>query len=201
MTQDLVALADQSRALIRSLQEPGGAYPASPTFSAYRGFAWLRDGAFIADGMSAAGEAESATAFFDWCDRTLTGVADRVGQIVAAEAADRVWNRLIDAGLDSVPGTAAAGGNRGLLRDRSAERHGDVRGRDAADAGRAVGQRRALHGRQSPAVGAPGRGDDLLGRRHRRGALPEGAVARSAHAGYSPRSRANTRVSPSRASR
>jgi GH15 family glucan-1,4-alpha-glucosidase len=87
MTQDLVALAEQSRALIRSLQAPGGAYPASPTFSAYRGFAWLRDGAFIADGMSAAGEAESATAFFDWCDRTLVGVADRVAQIVAAAAA------------------------------------------------------------------------------------------------------------------
>lgn len=88
MSQDpaLVALAGQSRALIRSLQDAGGAYPASPTFSAYRGYAWLRDGAFIADGMSAAGEIASATAFFDWCDRTLVGVADRVAEIVAAEA-------------------------------------------------------------------------------------------------------------------
>jgi GH15 family glucan-1,4-alpha-glucosidase len=83
----VTALADASRALIRSLQDAGGAYPASPTFSAYRGFAWLRDGAFIADGMSAAGEVESATAFFDWCDRTLAGVEDRVRRIVEAEAA------------------------------------------------------------------------------------------------------------------
>jgi len=80
------ALADQSRALIRSLQDAEGAYPASPTFSAYRGFAWLRDGAFIADGMSAAGEVGSATAFFDWCDRTISGVAERIAQIASAAA-------------------------------------------------------------------------------------------------------------------
>jgi GH15 family glucan-1,4-alpha-glucosidase len=82
----LSALADQSRALIRSLQDAGGAYPASPTFSAYRGFAWLRDGAFIADGMSAAGEVESASAFFDWCDRTLVSVEGRIARIVEAAA-------------------------------------------------------------------------------------------------------------------
>ena len=82
----LAALADQGRALILSLQDDGGAYPASPTFSAYRGFAWLRDGAFIADGMSAAGEVESATAFFDWCDRAVTACAARVERIVAAAA-------------------------------------------------------------------------------------------------------------------
>lgn len=84
---ELAALADRSRALIRSLQDAGGAYPASPTFSAYRGYAWLRDGAFIADGMSAAGEVESASAFFDWCDRTLQGVGDRIAGIVAAQEA------------------------------------------------------------------------------------------------------------------
>jgi GH15 family glucan-1,4-alpha-glucosidase len=82
----LAALAEQGRALILSLQDAGGAYPASPTFSAYRGFAWLRDGAFIADGMSAAGEVDSATAFFDWCDRALTACADRIDRIVSAAA-------------------------------------------------------------------------------------------------------------------
>ena len=82
----LAAIADQGRALILSLQDAGGAYPASPTFSAYRGFAWFRDGAFIADGMSAAGEVESASAFFDWCDRMMTGSTDRVARIVAAAA-------------------------------------------------------------------------------------------------------------------
>ena len=34
---DLGALLDRSRAVITSLQEPNGAYPASPSFSAYRG--------------------------------------------------------------------------------------------------------------------------------------------------------------------
>lgn len=82
----LVALADQSRALILSHQDASGAYPASPVFSAYRGYAWLRDGAFIADGMSAAGEVESASAFFDWCDRLLTEHRSRVDEIVAAAA-------------------------------------------------------------------------------------------------------------------
>ena len=60
----LAAIAEQGRALILSLQDAGGAYPASPTFSAYQGYAWFRDGAFIADGMSAAGEIDSAAAFF-----------------------------------------------------------------------------------------------------------------------------------------
>ncbi|HEV7742603.1 MAG TPA: glycoside hydrolase family 15 protein [Pseudolysinimonas sp.] len=82
----LAAIAAQGAALILSLQDEGGAYPASPTFSAYRGFAWLRDGAFIADGMSAGGHVDSATAFFDWCDRVVTGCADRIERIVAAAA-------------------------------------------------------------------------------------------------------------------
>jgi GH15 family glucan-1,4-alpha-glucosidase len=81
------ALADQSRALIRSHQDAGGAYPAGPTFSAYRGYAWLRDGAFIADGMSAAGEITSATAFFDWCQQVITALADPIARIAAASAA------------------------------------------------------------------------------------------------------------------
>lgn len=80
----LAALVDEGRALILSLQDPGGAYPASPSFSAYRGYAWFRDGAFIADGMSAAGEAASASAFFDWCARTIESCAPRIERIVVA---------------------------------------------------------------------------------------------------------------------
>ncbi|CAN5285001.1 hypothetical protein BH11ACT3_BH11ACT3_15290 [soil metagenome] len=83
----LAALADRGRDLIRSLQDASGAYPASPTFSAYRGYAWLRDGTFIADGMSAAGEVDSATAFYDWCARTMQQHADRVAAIVAGAQA------------------------------------------------------------------------------------------------------------------
>lgn len=80
----LAAIAEQGRALILSLQDASGAYPASPTFSAYRGYSWFRDGAFIADAMSAAGERESASAFFDWCARMLTDREAHVQRIVAA---------------------------------------------------------------------------------------------------------------------
>lgn len=80
-------VAARSSALIRDLQEPGGAYPASPTFSAYVGYSWLRDGAFIADAMSVTGDVESASRFFDWCARTLESHAPRVTQIVARAAA------------------------------------------------------------------------------------------------------------------
>jgi GH15 family glucan-1,4-alpha-glucosidase len=83
----LADLAARSVALIASLQHAGGAYPASPTFSAYQGYSWFRDGAFIADGMSAAGAVESASRFFDWCSRMLDQRRDRIAEIVAAEAA------------------------------------------------------------------------------------------------------------------
>ncbi|WP_294179933.1 glycoside hydrolase family 15 protein [uncultured Schumannella sp.] len=80
----LAAIAEQGRALILSLQDASGAYPASPTFSAYRGYSWFRDGAFIADAMSAVGERDSASSFFDWCARMLTDRAAEVRRIVAA---------------------------------------------------------------------------------------------------------------------
>lgn len=84
---DLDALLDRSRAVITTLQQPNGAYPASPTFSAYRGYCWLRDGAFIADGASAAGEVASASAFFDWCAMVIERHGSRIDEIVAAAAA------------------------------------------------------------------------------------------------------------------
>ncbi|NTV38564.1 MAG: glycoside hydrolase family 15 [Demequinaceae bacterium] len=80
------ALLDHSRALILSLQTPEGAYPASPTFSAYKGFCWFRDGAFIADGMSAAGEIASAEAFFAWCSRVVLTYRDDIDAAVGAAA-------------------------------------------------------------------------------------------------------------------
>lgn len=80
-------LAAESVALIGRLQHPGGAYPASPTFSAYAGYSWFRDGAFIADGMSVAGAVDSASRFFDWCERMLEQRRAAIVEIVAAEAA------------------------------------------------------------------------------------------------------------------
>ena len=82
-------LASVSAELIASLQDAGGAYPASPTFSAYLGYSWFRDGAFIADGMSSAGRTESAERFFDWCARVLEARTAQIESIVSAAAAGR----------------------------------------------------------------------------------------------------------------
>ncbi len=84
---DLARLARASADLIVGLQDPSGAYPASPTFSAYRGYSWFRDGSFIADGVSSIGEVESASAFFDWCARILEQRAGQIDEIVAAAGA------------------------------------------------------------------------------------------------------------------
>ncbi|HYD10935.1 MAG TPA: glycoside hydrolase family 15 protein, partial [Acidimicrobiales bacterium] len=65
-TDALQALARRSHDVIAEHQAPSGAYPASPTFSAYRGYAWYRDGAFTAEGMSRYGAVASVDAFHDW---------------------------------------------------------------------------------------------------------------------------------------
>jgi GH15 family glucan-1,4-alpha-glucosidase len=84
---ELDALLAHSRALITSLQTPSGAYPASPTFSAYQQYCWYRDGSFIADGASAVGEQESASRFYDWCARVIMANRTRIEEIVAQAAA------------------------------------------------------------------------------------------------------------------
>jgi GH15 family glucan-1,4-alpha-glucosidase len=83
---ELAALADSSFDTILALQDPSGAYPASPTFSAYRGYSWFRDGAFIADGVSSYGGVESASRFHDWCSGILIAREEQIGRIVAAAA-------------------------------------------------------------------------------------------------------------------
>ena len=88
-TTELDGLLARSRELILAAQRPSGAYPASEAFPAYRGYCWLRDGAFIADAMSSAGEADSAGAFFDWCAGAVAARRDRIGRIVAAARAGR----------------------------------------------------------------------------------------------------------------
>lgn len=83
------ALHTHSRDVILSLQLPNGAYPACPTFSAYQGFCWFRDGAFIADGLSADGEVDSPNAFFSWCAMIMDRYTPQIEEIIArAEAGD-----------------------------------------------------------------------------------------------------------------
>ncbi len=83
---DLSRLVARSVEVIRANQDPGGAYLASPSFPAY-GYSWLRDGAFIADAMSLAGETESAEAFFSWCSGIVSARADRVEALIARRRA------------------------------------------------------------------------------------------------------------------
>jgi GH15 family glucan-1,4-alpha-glucosidase len=83
----LTELARRSHAVIGGHQDPGGAYPASPGFSAYRGYAWLRDGAFTAEGMSRYGDVRSADRFHDWVSRLLVDRRDQVSALVARAAA------------------------------------------------------------------------------------------------------------------
>jgi len=85
----LAALAERSIRLITGMQTPEGAYPASPTFSAYVGYSWLRDGAFIADGASVAGQVESASRFFDWCAAVTVRRAEKIRWIVEESRAGR----------------------------------------------------------------------------------------------------------------
>ena len=79
-------LARRSHQVITSHQDPGGAYPASPTFSAYRGYAWLRDGSFTAEGISRYGDAESADRFHDWVCRVLADRRGLVDDLLALKA-------------------------------------------------------------------------------------------------------------------
>lgn len=81
-TPDIARLAAHSIRLITGLQTPQGAYPASPTFSAYVGYSWLRDGSFIADAASVAGRVDSAGRFYDWCAGVINRRAAHIRWIV-----------------------------------------------------------------------------------------------------------------------
>lgn len=82
----LAAVARRSVAVILDNQSASGAYIASPNFPVY-GYSWLRDGAFIADAMSRAGQVLSAEAFFDWCARVLVDRRAQVEALIARRAA------------------------------------------------------------------------------------------------------------------
>lgn len=65
---DATAAPDLAAASVRVIlegQAPSGAFIASPTFRQYR-YAWLRDGAFIAEGLDLVGHLDAAGRFHDW---------------------------------------------------------------------------------------------------------------------------------------
>jgi GH15 family glucan-1,4-alpha-glucosidase len=85
-TDDLVRLAHRSHAVITEHQDASGAYPASPTFAAYRGYAWLRDGSFTAEGISRYGDVNSADRYHEWVSRVLGARREQVDGLVADAA-------------------------------------------------------------------------------------------------------------------
>lgn len=80
-------LAHHSHAVILRDQNRSGAYPAAPTFSAYTGYAWLRDGSFIVEGMSRYGDVASADRFHDWVRGVLVARRGQVAELVAERVA------------------------------------------------------------------------------------------------------------------
>lgn len=81
-----MSLIATSLAVLRSGQQPGGAFVACPTYPTYR-YAWLRDGAFCAYAMDRWGERAPAAAFHGFVARTLLRRPERVAE--AIEAAGR----------------------------------------------------------------------------------------------------------------
>ncbi len=79
-------MAQRSHAIIAEHQHEDGAYPASPTFSAYRGYAWLRDGSFTAEGMSRYGDFASAERYHDWVSKVLAARRQQVDSLAANAA-------------------------------------------------------------------------------------------------------------------
>ncbi len=85
MSAPPIVLADASIQVILEGQAPTGAYVASPNFSQY-GFAWLRDGAYCALAMDAAGERDSAARFHAWVVRVVLGEREQITRVVDAHS-------------------------------------------------------------------------------------------------------------------
>lgn len=75
-------MIDQSVQTIADGQAPSGAYIASPNFPQYH-YAWLRDGAFCALAMDAAGQRNSASAFHAWVASVLESRAAQIRELVS----------------------------------------------------------------------------------------------------------------------
>ena len=74
-------MVDQGVRIIADGQAPSGAFIASPNFPQYH-YAWLRDGAYCALAMDAAGEPASAEAFHDWVAGVIESRRDEIHSLV-----------------------------------------------------------------------------------------------------------------------
>ncbi len=81
-------MARRSLEVIRAGQAPSGAFVAGPTFSQY-GYAWLRDGSFIAEALDLVGELSMSARFHDWAADVILRNAPGVERsILAARTGD-----------------------------------------------------------------------------------------------------------------
>jgi GH15 family glucan-1,4-alpha-glucosidase len=81
ITETHTPLRDASIRIIKANQAGSGAYVASPNFRVYN-YSWFRDGAFIADAMSACGENESALSFHKWATRIIIDREDKIASLI-----------------------------------------------------------------------------------------------------------------------
>ena len=81
ITETHTPLRDASIRIIKANQAGSGAYIASPNFKVYN-YSWFRDGAFIADAMSAVGENESALNFHKWATRIIIEREEKIASLI-----------------------------------------------------------------------------------------------------------------------
>ena len=74
-------LRDASIHIIKANQSDSGAYMASPNFRVYK-YSWFRDGAFIAEAMSANDETESALLFHQWATRIIIEREEKIASLI-----------------------------------------------------------------------------------------------------------------------
>jgi GH15 family glucan-1,4-alpha-glucosidase len=78
-------LRTRSIEVILGGQAPSGAFIAAPTFPQYR-YAWLRDGAFIAEASDLVGRLDVSARFHDWVAGLVIAAADGIERSIAAVA-------------------------------------------------------------------------------------------------------------------
>jgi isomaltose glucohydrolase len=81
-------LAERSLEIILDGQAVSGAFIAAPTFAQYR-YAWLRDGAFIAEALDLVGRVDAAARFHDWVAGLIVAARDGIERSIAAVLAGR----------------------------------------------------------------------------------------------------------------
>jgi GH15 family glucan-1,4-alpha-glucosidase len=78
-------LFERSLEIIHAGQAPSGAFIASPTFGQYD-YAWLRDGAFVAEALDLVGDIPAAARFHHWVASIVNGARAGIERSITAVA-------------------------------------------------------------------------------------------------------------------